>query len=89
MAKQTRVLLVFSVLICTAVAMKCNKLISDSVTTSNDEVFTEGLYHVKTILPHRSAGIRKLAASLVDEGNIDFHHSGFITTLEPKHIKMV
>ena len=91
MATQNSVLLVFSALICTAVAMKCTKMMitRGDVSSSNDEVFSEGLYHIKTILPHKSEEIRELATSLVDEVNLEFHHRGFIATLEPKHIKKV
>ena len=81
-------------LVCTlvysVVAMKCDKLrtIDDDAVTEN-YVFNEGVYRVKTTLQSNSAEIQELVASLKYIGNAIFSRRSFTATLQPKHIKKV
>ena len=70
--------------------MKCDKLrITDDNPTSEDRVFNEGIYRVKTTFEPKSKEIQELADSLKGIGNVIFKRHSFTATLKPKHIKKV
>ena len=89
---QSRILLTYSlfcVLICSVVALKCNKLITNDIIAKEDHVFNEGVYRIKTTLQPKSGEIQELLDSLKDIGNVKLHKRSFTATLQPKHIKKV
>ena len=79
----------FFVLICSVVALKCDKLITNDDTATADHVFNEGIFHIKTTLQPRSGEIRELLNSLKDIGDVKLRRQSFTATLKPKHIKKV
>jgi len=82
--------LVYCTLICSVVALKCDKLhtIDDNPTTE-DQVFNEGVYRVKTKLKPDSEEIRELITSLKGISNVNFSKQSLTAILQPKHIKKV
>ena len=91
---QNRILYVYSLvyctLICSVVALKCDKLHSiDDNPTTEDQVFNEGIYRVKTKLKSDSAKIQELITSLKGISNVNFSKRSFTAILQPKHIKKV
>lgn len=90
---QNRLVFIYSlvsILVCSVVALKCDKLhtLSDNATTE-DQVFNEGVYHVKTTLTHRSKEFQELIVSLKGITNVKTTKRSFTATLQPKHIKKV
>ena len=89
---QSRILCIyglFCVLICSVVTLKCDKLITNDNTATEDHVFNEGVYRIKTSLEPKSEEIQELLDSLKDIGNVKLHKRSFTATLQPKHIKKV
>ena len=70
--------------------MKCDKLrITDDDPTSEDLVFNEGIYRIKTTFEPKSKEIQELVNSLKGIDNVIFKRHSFTATLQPKHIKKV
>lgn len=91
---QNRISIIYSLVICTlicsVVALKCDKLITtNDKATTEDRVFDEGIYRVKTTLPRDSAEIQELILSLKGISIIKHNKLSFTATLQPKHIKKV
>jgi len=94
MALSNRNLFVLSLLIsaiCSVGAQMCTKLVTTNGSpASNDQVFTKGVYHVKTTLPSNSEEIQELVTVLLKNISIvEFKRRSFTGTLQPKHIKQV
>ena len=87
---QSRIVFILSLVCTSVVAMKCDKLrtIDDDAVTE-DHVFNEGVYRVKTTLQSNSGEIQELVGSLKNIDNAIFSRRGFTATLQPKHIKKV
>ena len=94
MALDTRnifALSLFWILFCSVDALKCTKLISiDGSTTSSDQVFSRGVYKVKTTVEAGSEEIKQLATDLLTNiSTVEFKRKSFTGMLQPKHIKKV
>ena len=93
MYPQSRILFVhslFCILICSTVALKCDKLHTiDNKAATEDRVFNEGVYHVKTTLQSKSGEMQELLVSMNGISNVKLRKRGFTATLQPKHIKKV
>ena len=85
------VLSLFYTVTCSVGTQMCTKLVSiDGSSASNDQVFSKGVYHVKTTLPSNSAEIQELVTTLLKNiSTVEFKRKGFTGTLQPKHIKQV
>jgi len=82
MTSQRRAFLVhclFSTLVCSVIALKCNKLVTIAGTPTM--IFTEGIYAVYTTLPTNSTEIRQLAALLQDSNGMEFVEENFSAIL--------
>ena len=93
MSLQNRMVFIYSmvcILICSAVALKCDKLQTNGDnTTTEDLVFNEGIYHIKTTLRSKSEELQELVVSLQGISNVKITKRSFTATLQPKHIKKV
>lgn len=89
---QSRIVFILSLvctLVCSVVAMKCDKLLTIDDDVVTDHVFNEGVYRVKTTLQSNSGEIQELVGSLKNIDNAIFSRRSFTATLQPKHIKKV
>jgi len=95
MALSNRNLLVLSLLYiavtCSVCVQMCTKLVTiDGSPASDDQVFSKGVYHVKTTLPSNSEEIQELVTALLKNiSTVEFKRRSFTGTLQPKHIKQV
>lgn len=91
MALSNVVLILVCLITCSVGAQVCTKLATiDGSPADGGQVFSNGVYHVKTTLASDSAEIRKLATNLLKNiSTVEFKRKSFIGTLQPKHIKQV
>jgi len=95
MALSNRNLLVLSLLYtaatCSVGGQMCTKLVTiDGSPASNDQLFSKGVYHVKTTFPSNSVEIQELVTALLKNiSTVEFKRRSFTGILQPKHIKQV